>query len=297
MTDFDVTMSEPILVDLDNDGILETTVQEFDTNGDGVVDTWEYQIDDDGDGMADRISIALGYDTDGDGQLDTWQVETDHDGDLVADEVVLTTDSDFDGLADTVSQQWNGDSSQVVGDPSSDIDNWHEQTYPDTCAVVSQEFILDELTGQDVTEDQLRQLAIDNGWYTPGGGTPLEATGNLLEAYGIPVEKQYGCTLEDLNDKLSQGEKIIVGLDSGEIFNPATDEENLLNEYVGMPGQDANHAVQVIGIDYSDPNNPMVILNDPGHGAGQGLMVPADQFLDAWEDSNNFMVSTARNSA
>ncbi len=38
-----------------------------------------------------------------------------------------------------------------------------------------------------------------------------------------------------------------------------------------------------------------MILNDPGRENGQGLMVPANEFLNAWEDSNNFMVATATN--
>ncbi|MFP3787209.1 hypothetical protein, partial [Burkholderia sp. SIMBA_024] len=60
-----------------------------------------------------------------------------------------------------------------------------------------------------------------------------------------------------------------------------------------MPGQDANHAVQVAAIDYSNPEQPIVILNDPGHPEGQGMRVPADEFVNAWNDSNNYMVATA----
>lgn len=59
-----------------------------------------------------------------------------------------------------------------------------------------------------------------------------------------------------------------------------------------MPEQGANHAVQVIGIDRSDPDNPVVILNDPGQPNGQGIRVNADDFVDAWQDSDRFMVST-----
>ena len=56
------------------------------------------------------------------------------------------------------------------------------------------------------------------------------------------------------------------------------------------PLSGANHAVEVIGIDYSDPEHPMVILNDSGPQNGCGEMVPLDQFLDAWQDGDNLMI-------
>jgi hypothetical protein len=168
---------------------------------------------------------------------------------------------------------------------------WHQQTKPDTCAIAAQEFILDEVTGRDFSEEKLTQEAAKNGWYNPGGGTPLECMGNLLEAHGIPVQKQEGCNLEDISDKLARGEKVLVGVNSDEIWNQ---QDTPLSETTGMPGQPADHAVQVTGIDNSDPNNPTVILNDPGIPDGEGLRVPAEQFLNAWEGSNRYMVSTDR---
>ncbi|MCZ8064910.1 MAG: hypothetical protein ACK5QJ_17775 [Microcystis sp.] len=284
--------------DLNDDGTYETFGQGYDTDGDGIADTWTMQSDLDGDGIADQTSVIHGIDTDGDGIPDTWEIQTDLDNDGIPDQQAYFQDSDGDGVPDTAydAQNVGYNDDNIIGDPTDDMEHWHQQTYQDTCAVVSQEFILDELTGIDFDENELRQQAIDNGWYTPGGGTPLECTGNLLEAHGIPVDKGYGCSLEDIANKLDQGEKVIVGVDADEICNPTgLDEDDLIANAYGMPGQGANHAVQVIGIDTSDPNNPLVILNDPGRENGQGLMVPANEFLNAWEDSNNFMVATATN--
>ena len=50
-----------------------------------------------------------------------------------------------------------------------------------------------------------------------------------------------------------------------------------------------NHAVEVIGIDYSSPE-PMVIINDSGTMDGHAITVPASQFMDAWEDSGYYCV-------
>jgi hypothetical protein len=182
----------------------------------------------------------------------------------------------------------------VIGDPGDDMTHWHVQTYTDTCAVVTQEYILESVTGQDFSEDALRQEAIANGWYTPGGGTPLEHVGDLLEAHGVGVERTSGATLEDLATSLSQGEKVIVAVDADEIWSPGQSlmRDDFLEDLTGIPGQDANHAVEVIGIDNSDPDHSMVVLNDPGHPDGRGAMVPADEFVNAWTDSGCFMVHT-----
>lgn len=288
----DFALADPISMDLDNDGTYEIPSQGYDTDGDGIADTWQMQTDLDGDGIADQTSVIHGIDTDGDGIADTWNIQTDLNNDGIPDQEAYFQDTDNDGIPDTPYTTPEV-SDNTIGDPADDMEHWHQQTNPDTCAIVSQEFILDELTGQDFDENQLRQEAIDNGWYTPGGGTSLDCMGNLLEAHGIPVEKESGCTLQDLSDKLAQGEKVIVAVDSEEIWYPdQIDQDDLMTNTYGMPGQGTDHAVEVIGIDNSDPNNPMVILNDPGSPNGQGMRVPASTFQNAWDDSNNYMVST-----
>lgn len=59
-----------------------------------------------------------------------------------------------------------------------------------------------------------------------------------------------------------QGHKVIVGVDSGELW-----DNKLLgwwNDF--FHGDTPDHALVVAGIDMADPNNPMVILTDPGTG-------------------------------
>lgn len=284
-------------LDIDDDGIYETTALGFDSDGDGQLDSLIIQSDFNSDGITDQTSFIEALDTDGDEQIDTLVVQTDLDGDLITDDMALVTDTDEDGFPDTLlAEQTAIDNTNIIGNPISDIENWHMQTYDDTCAIASQEFILDEMTGQDFSEDELRQEAIEMGWYTPGGGTPLDCMGNLLEAHGINVDKQYGCTLDDLSQKLASGENVIIALDADEIWNPNDiDTDDILANVAGLPEQGVNHAVQVIGVDYSDRDNPVIILNDPGQPDGQGIIVNADEFVDAWEDSNNYMVSTNKN--
>ena len=241
---------------------------------------FDFNPDDDDEFSPETEPLVI--DLDGDGSLD-----------------ILGTRDDVFPLVEDEGNLSGVDAIETIDSPfSDDTEHWHPQSYSDTCAIASQEFILDELGedyGIDFTEEQLRQEAIDNCWYTPGGGTPIECMGNLIEAHGIEVEKDYGYTLADLSQRLDDGQKVLVALDSDEIWNPGMDDDDPISNYFGIPGQDANHAVQVVGIDDSDPNNPMVILNDPGTPDGKGLRVRADDFVDAWEDSDYYMVSTTGN--
>ena len=159
-----------------------------------------------------------------------------------------------------------------------------QQQYPDTCAIKSQQIILNEF-GIPVTEDQCVQYAHEHGWYN-GGGTSPEDVGKILADAGIPCT-QSEANVYDLVGELAQGHKVIVGVDSGELWDKGILE--WLEDF--FMGSVPDHALIVAGIDVSDPNNPMVIVTDPGTG-DSNKMYPLDQFMDAWSDSNCYMVST-----
>lgn len=215
--------------------------------------------------------------------------EADLDADL--DE---TTDVDVDEATDV--DDTDTDATDADLDASQDdIDLWHEQQAPDTCAVVSQEFLLDRFTGEDHSEEELVAVAEANDWYRPGGGTPQDDVGNLLEYYDVPVERTEGDTLDDLESSLSEGAGVLVAVDSGELLPDDPDGEALADAS-GIPGQGADHVVQVIGFDRSDPDDPQVILNDPGRADGAGLEVPEADFLNAWEDSGRYTVTASGSS-
>lgn len=168
----------------------------------------------------------------------------------------------------------------VVGE----ITNPYEQNYSDTCAIKSQQLILKDF-GIDVTEDQCVQYSKEHGWYNEG--TMPEDVGKLLDAAGVPCSQTVGANVYDLVNELSQGHKIIVGVDSGELWS------NSIWDWLKdvFFGDTPDHALIVAGIDMRDPDNPMVIVTDPGTGQ-PAQPYPLDQFMDAWADSNCFMVST-----
>lgn len=171
----------------------------------------------------------------------------------------------------------------IVGD----ISNPYQQNYIDTCAIKSQQIILNEF-GVPVTEDQCVQYSIEHGWYTNDGtGTNPYDVGKLLNDAGIPCTQTENANVYDLVNELQQGHKVIVGVDSGELW------DNSIWDWLKdiFLGGTADHALIVAGIDMTDPNNPMVILTDPGTGQ-PAQPYPLDQFMDAWNDSQCFMVST-----
>ena len=186
------------------------------------------------------------------------------------------------------------DAHLVVGDPDEAMDQWHLQERDNTCAVAAQEFVLDDFTGIHHSEDELRQVAEEHGWYTPQGGTPVDDTGNILAYYGLDTEQQHGASFQQLETALAHGDGVIVGVESGKIWNPGFDPADSVTNYVGIPGQSADHAVEVIGVDHSDPAHPTVILNDSGAPDGRGERVPLATFLEAWQGSGNFLVTAHR---
>ena len=175
-------------------------------------------------------------------------------------------------------------SGPAFGSPSEDSHNWVEQTTPFTCAVVSQEMILHAF-GIDASEAQLTYEAAANGWLTEGG-TSMENMARLLELHGVPSHTTYSGGVDSLVAELAQGHKVMVAVDSGEMWKTDFPWEDFF-----QPGG-ADHAVVVTGLDMHDPAHPTVYLNDPGDPQGAGKAYPLDQFLDAWSDSGNVYVAT-----
>lgn len=172
---------------------------------------------------------------------------------------------------------------KIIGDaPKNLFSDDVAQLYPDTCAIKSQQLILKDF-GINISEDQLVNESIANGWYT-GHGTSQNVVGNLLELHGVHCTQYDNANIFNLTNELAQGHKVIVGVDSGELW-----EDDIFDIY--FEDNKADHALIVSGVDTSDPNNVKVILTDPGTG---DLLkeYPLDKFVDAWQDSNCFMVAT-----
>lgn len=184
----------------------------------------------------------------------------------------------------------------IIGTPDIQAGSWELQMQPDNCAVVAEMSLINQF-GIGLTQEQADYISSSNGWYHPGGGTSPADIGNMMDMYGIPNHSVQNATLDDLARELQAGHGVIVGLDSDQLWDqgPLNDLKIALCKGLGLDSSQfmpADHAVVVTGIDASDPNNPMVILNDSGTPDGQAIHYPLDKFMDAWENSDFYYTST-----
>lgn len=318
-------------LDTDGDGVVDTLIMSDDYNQDGVAESQVTYQDFDGDGRYDAVVKAYDADGDGqadsfksylnlgDEQLTMREQFLDTDGDGRVDTYILSSDTDSDGVFDAVEvyeyQPQNGaillspldpescptvagcraeelgnfdptvaNEDAVSGNPTESMQLWEFQGDTGRCALYSQKFVIEELTGQEIDIEELADLAEENGWFDESSGTPLLNMDKVLDYYGIDNDMSFHNDIEQLEDCLNAGGKVIVAVDADEIWYGE-------NDSIFTPGEGPNHAVQVIGIDRTDADNPMVILNDSGNPDGCGELVPMDVFLDAWEDGNCQMIS------
>ena len=194
----------------------------------------------------------------------------------------------------------NDPATEVFGEPGNgtDMDPRLEiyQGYDSTCAIRSQQIILRDY-GIDMSQEQLIDFAKQNGWYSEDTGSPMGCVGYILESAGVGVHQQMDSTIYDLINELAQGHRIIVGVDSGELW---ADREGNIGEKLKEFWEDlwngqegADHALIVAGVEVNpkDPSDVTVILTDPGTGDLR-IEYSLDDFMDAWEDSHCFMVAT-----
>lgn len=161
------------------------------------------------------------------------------------------------------------------------------QTYPDTCAIKSQQLVLEKF-GVHLTEEQLRTEAIEHGWYTPGSGTSMADCGKLLQLHGVPMHQYVNGNICNVINELAQGHQVIMGVDSGELWHYGL-REKLEDHIPGVGG--ADHALIVSGINTDNPHDVKVIITDSGTG-DLCKEYSLAQFVDAAKDSNFFMVTT-----
>jgi hypothetical protein len=207
------------------------------------------------------------------------------------DEFGDSMDAVFDDFMDSLPplgdmfNPWESADDSVIGTPEQDAGFWHQQGTNFTCAVVSQEMILNQF-GIDVSESQLVYDATSNGWLTEQGTSTADFA-NLLESYGIDTHTNFNAGISDIMTELSQGHKVMVSVDSGEMWG----QDSLFSDFFDG-GMGADHALVITGVDVSDHDNPMVIVNDPGDPTGGGKAYPMDLFVDAWQDSSCLYVAT-----
>jgi hypothetical protein len=184
-----------------------------------------------------------------------------------------------------------------IGNPEDQIDTYVTQDRLDNCAVAAQTNVINQFLHSDISLDEANYVAYSNGWYEPGYGTSWDNLGKLMDHYGVDYHSVENASIQQLAQELQAGNRVVIPVNSGELWDQGffNDFKNWLVENLGLDSAQftpADHAVVVTGIDMSDPNNPMVLINDPGVPDGAAMRYPADQFMDAWENSGFDYVAT-----
>ena len=306
--------SSIVAIDTNHSGVVDTVIVYHDSTGDGNMDTVAKMHDYNQDGYIDSVNLHQDlnsdgqyeqlskiYDSTGDGEIDTVDVYFDSNGTGHADGyqaysfdpstgiLIPTAAAGYEISGTYISELENfnpeavTDPDAISGDPASSMEVWECQGPTNRCALYSEKFVIEELTEQDIDIEDFADVAKENGWFTEDGGTTFLNMNNMLDYYGIENEMTFHNNISDIENCLSNGGKVIVSIDCDEIWYGK--ENNIFS-----PESGANHAVEVIGVDRTDPENPMVILNDSGSPYGKGEMIPLDVFEGAWEEGNCQMI-------
>lgn len=160
------------------------------------------------------------------------------------------------------------------------------QGHDPICAIRCQEMIMRDY-GIQIPKDELTQFAADKGWYH-GHGTKEKDVGNLLEVCNIGTHTQHCDSVYDLINELKEGHRVIVGVDSHELWaEPGSREYEF---YRNLTHADHALIVTSVNIDPLHPEKSTVVLTDPGNGSI--MEYEFEKFAHSWKDSHFFMMAT-----
>lgn len=141
------------------------------------------------------------------------------------------------------------------------------------CDIECEEFILHQF-GIETTHKTLLDEAYRNCWLKEQG-MPLYNIGRLLEKNNLSVSRRYNSTIDEIVRLLTAGNQLIAVVDDSILSNASSSD-----------GLHPNHAVAISSIS-SDKEE--IILFNPN--TEEDLTVyPIALFVDAWNQSNNYLV-------
>lgn len=150
------------------------------------------------------------------------------------------------------------------------------------CAVHCERYVL-RCFGISSDMDELIAFAHDSNIIREEG-TPLANIGCISGHYGLSVSRVFASGLTELETALSAGRQVIAAVDLGEL-DPSCAEYESLEDRIAGPRPD--HCVVVLSCDHDCDE---VVCYDPSCG-DIPVSIPVSSFLDAWKDSENYMVT------
>lgn len=133
--------------------------------------------------------------------------------------------------------------------------------------------------GISISNEELLEESEREGWLQPNG-TALHNIGRLAGVRGLSVSHRYHCTTADIREALSDNEIVIAAVDSKELLGDYIAEQKKDIE----KGLTPNHVIIVSNITSDE-----ITITDSATPLQQDTY-PLSQFLDAWEDSSNYLI-------
>lgn len=146
-----------------------------------------------------------------------------------------------------------------------------KETY--LCDIECEEFVLHQF-GIEVTHKSLLDTAYKNCWLRDKG-MPLYNIGRLLEKNNLSVSRRYNSTIEEVARLLSAGNQLIAVVDDSLLCNALSKDPIY-----------PNHAVAISSI--SIETNEIILFNPNTDEELTNYSI--EFFLDAWRQSNNYLV-------
>lgn len=160
------------------------------------------------------------------------------------------------------------------------------QGHNSICAIRCQEMILRDY-GIQIPKEELIAYSTEQGWFH-GSGTKPSNIGKLLETCNVETHTKQCNSVYDLINELKDGHRVIVDVDSHELWAEPGSEEYKF--YYNLENPDHALIVTSVNIDPANPENSTVVLTDPG--SGSVMEYDFERFAHSWKDSNYFMVAT-----
>lgn len=160
-----------------------------------------------------------------------------------------------------------------------------------TCGLVSCEDVLRQF-GVEVSEaDVVRHAAVSglceiSSVAAECGGTTEWSQARILTDAGIPAHAEFGQSISDLTEWVSQGRGVIIEVNAGELWNNPQ----------AYDGGRANHAICLTGAAIDPMNGELMgfYINDSGRAypGDSGRFIPVDLMQRMWCDAGGGAVIT-----
>lgn len=187
---------------------------------------------------------------------------------------------------------------------------WIYQGQMQSCAIMSSAGIIGQLTGVMPTQQEILELA----WSTPSdvypGQAVFEGDGDVpgkhwgtnsvdvlkllnlknIDADATTFLKSQGqLALETMTAALADNQGVLVSVNSDLVYKAFENTYVTPEAYRRPPGTlTSNHMVIVLSV---NTTKNVVYLNDSASTAGQGMPVPLDKFLDAWQTGGHNLIT------